>query len=229
MEKRYFHQQGHIIWVLLNVSMVRAADNTPRYFVSQIHDITHQKLALEELVLKRSQLELANRKLQKLAMKDSLTQALNRRAFDERLEEEIHRCARSKLPMSLLMLDIDHFKQYNDSFGHVAGDEALRQVVRVLTEAGRVDDIIARYGGEEFAIILPNTGAAGCALVAEKLRFAVAAIVGTPRPLTVSVGGTTLDLRTTHITADRIVHMADEALYSAKAAGRNQVRIKSYA
>lgn len=229
MEKRYFHQQGHIIWVLLNVSMVRAENDTPRYFVSQIHDITHQKLALEELIIKRSQLELANRKLQKLAMKDSLTQALNRRAFDERLEEEIHRCARSQLPMSLLMLDIDHFKQYNDSFGHVAGDEALRQVVRVLTDAGRVDDIIARYGGEEFAIILPNTGAAGCALVAEKLRFAVAAIIGTERPLTISVGGTTLDPRAANITADHVVRTADEALYIAKAAGRNQVRIKNYA
>lgn len=227
MEKRYFHQQGQIIWALLNVSLVMASDGYPRYFVSQIHDITHQKLALEELVLKRSQLELANRKLQQLATKDSLTHALNRRAFDERLDEEIHRFLRTQLPLSLLLLDIDYFKQYNDSYGHLAGDEALRQVVNVLSKASRAEDILARYGGEEFAIILPNTPANTCTMIAERLRIAVESIQGLARPLTISIGATTLVPGTSAPTPNQIIHATDEALYLAKAAGRNCVCIKN--
>jgi len=227
MEKRYFHQQGQIIWVLLNVSLVRASDGEPRYFVSQIHDITHQKLALEELVLKRSQLELANRKLQQLATKDSLTHALNRRAFDERFDEEIHRFSRTQLPLSLLLLDIDFFKQYNDNYGHLAGDEALRQVVNVLSKASRTEDILARYGGEEFAIVLPNTPANKCTMIAERLRIAIESIQGLARPLTISIGATTLEPGTSAPTPNQIVHAADEALYLAKAAGRNCVCIKN--
>lgn len=195
--------------------------------MSQIHDITHQKLALEELVLKRSQLELANRKLQQLATKDSLTHALNRRAFDERLDEEIHRFCRTQLPLSLLLLDVDYFKQYNDNYGHLAGDEALRQVVNVLSKASRAEDILARYGGEEFAIILPNTPANKCTMIAERLRLAIESIQGLARPLTISIGATTLEPRSSAPTPDQIVHAADKALYLAKAAGRNCVCIKN--
>lgn len=227
MEKRYYHKNGHIVWVLLSVSLVRHEDGAPRYFISQLQDISEQKRVVEELQQNRSQLEMANRRLQQLATRDPLTHVLNRRAFDDRISEELQRAARSALPLSLILLDIDYFKRFNDDFGHPAGDEALRQVAKALVTAGRIDDIVARYGGEEFAIILPNTDAAGCRIAAERLRSAISGIGGLERGLTASLGTATID-RHNDIghsgdrACDALIHCADEALYRAKAAGRDQ-------
>jgi len=224
MEKRYFHRDGHVVWILLSVSMVRDEEGNPRYFVSQIQDISEQKRVVFELERSQKELEQANRTLMIQATVDPLTGVLNRRAFNERLEEELQRMTRTVLPVSLLMLDVDHFKRYNDTFGHPAGDAALRAIADKLRELARVNDVVARFGGEEFAVVLPNTDTAGCKKMAERLRAAVEAIDGLDGAITASVGGATLNPprgRTARPDSASLVKQADEALYHAKAGGRN--------
>lgn len=168
----------------------------------------------------QGQLEEANVRLLEQSSSDQLTGLLNRRAFQQRIEEECERSARSGAPLSLLMLDVDRFKSYNDEFGHPAGDEALRQVGRVLKTASRVCDAVARYGGEEFAVILPNTGSDGASVLGERLRRAVAAAPWPKRSMTISVGTATAEGKPD---ADALVSRTDQALYHAKNQGRNRV------
>lgn len=169
-----------------------------------------------------------NRLLQQLLSTDSLTGIANRRHFDYALADEWRRCARSRTPLSLLMIDVDHFKSFNDHCGHVRGDQCLRQVATLLSQgARRPGDLVARYGGEEFVCLLPNTDSGGAAAVAERLRAGVreariphpASPIGTV--VTVSAGVATL-----HPPAgsgDELVTLADRALYVAKENGRNRV------
>ena len=167
--------------------------------------------------------------LRKLLSTDSLTGIANRRRFDEALEREWRRCQRAAMPLSLLMIDVDHFKPYNDHLGHQQGDECLRQVAQLLVEgSGRPGDLVARYGGEEFLCLLPDTGMAGALAVADRLSAAVRhADIHHPRSpagarLTVSIGAATAkDLSGQ---PDALMAFADKLLYAAKAAGRNQVR-----
>jgi diguanylate cyclase (GGDEF)-like protein len=168
-----------------------------------------------------------SRRLTKLTMTDPLTGLLNRRFFSRRLDEELERCRRMEKPIAFLMVDIDHFKHYNDRNGHPAGDGALRQVAAAIKAAIRTIDLAARYGGEEFAIILPFTGSEEAAAVAERLRKAVEESPvphGDGQPagrLTVSVGVRTGNGCPT--TAGDLVAEADQALYRAKREGRNRV------
>ncbi|NBC22235.1 MAG: diguanylate cyclase [Gammaproteobacteria bacterium] len=228
MEKRYVHRMGHEVWSLLSVSLVRDDRGEPRYFVSQIQDITEQKRAQREVARKRRELERVNEQLQELAMVDPLTRVSNRRAFNLRLEAEIAQATRSGLPLSLLLVDVDHFKRFNDDFGHLAGDKALTRVAGALTDTGRSNDVVARYGGEEFALILPNTDIAGCRVVAERMREAIAAIASVERRLTASLGGATLvprrDDQQRVPDGATLLRRADEALYAAKGAGRNRCK-----
>ena len=228
MEKRYIHKNGQTVWVLLSVSLVRNEDRRPRYFVSQIQDITEQKAVLAELKQKSKELEEANRKLQQLANKDPLTNIHNRRAFSDRFNLELQNSLKSRTPISLLLIDVDHFKQFNDKFGHQAGDAALKKVTDVLKETSRINDFIARYGGEEFAAILPYTDKQHCFAVAEDIRAKVAAINGLQRSLTVSIGATTAIPQPGQgsiFNAADLILQADEALYNAKAGGRNQTQM----
>jgi diguanylate cyclase (GGDEF)-like protein len=167
--------------------------------------------------------------LAQLARMDGLTGLPNRRTFDDTLDREWRRLARTNSHLSLIMFDVDHFKLYNDTYGHGGGDRCLRQVAESAVRAlQRPADMIARYGGEEFVAILPDTGAAGAAAVAEAIRANVAALgiahekSPTADHLTVSVGLATvvpkLDQPATLLIAE-----ADKALYSAKAGGRNRV------
>lgn len=174
---------------------------------------------LEELERYRSQLEIANATLLERSLKDKLTGVGNRAAFDERLTEETYRAKRYELPLSLLLIDVDHFKDYNDHFGHPAGDEALRRVARALGDV-RPSDFVARYGGEEFAVILPSTGAEMAGLTAERLRRSVEAASFPHRPITVSIGVATLR---DACDPTELIAKADEALYAAKHGGRNRV------
>jgi diguanylate cyclase (GGDEF)-like protein len=175
-----------------------------------------------------SQLQRANDHLQRLSYVDPLTGIGNRRHFEEILEVEWRRASRAGSPMTLLMVDIDQFKLYNDTFGHLAGDRCLSRVASILEQSvQRAGDLLARYGGEEFAAILTNTDESGGAEVAERLRAAVEQFVLEPsddpkRGVTISVGvaaGIPGEVGSSEI----LLTAADRALYAAKRAGRNRV------
>lgn len=165
------------------------------------------------------ELETANAALLERSLKDKLTGLGNRAAFDERLAEEVYRALRFELPLSMLLLDVDHFKQYNDSFGHPAGDTALQKVGAALSDL-RPSDFLARIGGEEFAVILPATGGEVATITAERLRQRVEASRFEHRAVTVSIGVATLRAEGT---PTLLVDTADRALYAAKRGGRNRV------
>jgi two-component system chemotaxis family response regulator WspR len=181
--------------------------------------------ALDQL---RKQLEESNDALERLSNHDGLTGLANRRHFDEVLLRESRRASRVGSPLSLIILDVDHFKRFNDSHGHPAGDECLRRVAGCLRAAvGRITDLAARYGGEEFVALLPDTDSAGAVQVALRIREKVAAEKiphGHPEAgpfVTASLGVATLVPRPDDAPA-RVVQLADEALYVAKRSGRNR-------
>lgn len=162
-----------------------------------------------------------------LAETDKLTGLPNRRKFDEVLEAEWHRSARSGLPVSLLMIDVDHFKAYNDEYGHLGGDAVLSSFGQTLRDSIRATDFAARFGGEEFAVILPDSDAYAAACVAERIRsnteHAMQPHRGSPRGFVSVSIGTASYLIQNGQTASRMLGAADAALYEAKASGRNRV------
>jgi diguanylate cyclase (GGDEF)-like protein len=166
-------------------------------------------------------------RVRQLAYRDGLTGVFNRRYFESRLIEEITRAARYGGGVSVLMIDLDHFKLVNDDFGHMIGDDVLRAISQVFVRQLRKVDVVCRYGGEEFAVVLPATQGASAAAVADKLRRAVASsqFSGVAHPVTVSVG--VAEFPFNGITRDDVVRAADGALYEAKASGRNQVCLAS--
>lgn len=182
-----------------------------------------------ELRITQQQLMASNRQLELLAMKDALTGLANRRCFDETLSMEARRAQRDGFSLALLMIDIDHFKLFNDSLGHIAGDDCLRTVSRVLEECvRRPPDLVARYGGEEIAIIMPNTDYPGAMVIAELIldRLLQENIPHPKCPLgrvTVSIGIAIAE-RESLSESHQLVEVADAALYTAKAGGRNQYR-----
>jgi len=184
---------------------------------------------IEEAENTNAQLAAANAKLERLANIDGLTGIANRRSFDASLARCWRQGLREPGPLSLLLLDIDHFKLFNDSRGHQAGDECLRQIARTVEQtARRPEDHVARYGGEEFVVILPDTDAAGATAVAERIRATIAALM-IPHPLsgagfvTASIGVATYRPRGDQH-PEIMLALADEALYEAKLAGRNRSR-----
>ena len=196
---------------------------------SIFHDITDRRQHETQLDSYRQRLEDANRLLKSLATTDALTGLHNRRAFQERLTEEVERAQRFGHPLSLLLLDVDHFKQFNDSFGHLVGDQVLQRVSRILEAKARTIDYVARFGGEEFAIILPNTEGSGALILAERFRKAIAAEPFPNRGITVSLGVASLKAGFS-MSADiadglALIKSADEALYFSKQHGRNQVHL----
>lgn len=167
--------------------------------------------------------------LQNLALLDGLTGIANRRNFDERLAAEWKRAKRNRLPLSLLLLDVDYFKLYNDHYGHAEGDECLRRIAAVLRQGTtRPADLAARYGGEEFVILLPETDRKGAAVTAEKVMATVTELAiphaysKVASHVTVSIGATSLTPNEER-TPEQLVKAADQALYQAKEQGRNRV------
>ena len=186
--------------------------------VETLRDITQQKEA-----------QMA---LQRLATKDGLTGIANRRCFDEALAAEWHRAQRDQTSLALILIDVDHFKRYNDTYGHQKGDDCLKSVARAMEEKiFRPADLVARYGGEEFVILMPNTDITGARLVAERI---VQHVYGMAIPHeasdlgeTVSISaGVAASVPAPNLGADRLLAAADAALYAAKHAGRNRMSSK---
>lgn len=183
---------------------------------------------IEESERSNIQLATANAKLERLANIDGLTGIANRRSLDATLARCWRQGLRNSAPLSLLLLDIDHFKLFNDSLGHQAGDECLREIAGAVEQmASRPEDHVARYGGEEFAVILPDTDTMGAVAVAERIRAAITALM-IPHPLsgagfvTASIGVATF-CPSSDQTPEIMLALADQALYGAKLAGRNRL------
>ncbi|MET0708787.1 MAG: sensor domain-containing diguanylate cyclase [Tardiphaga sp.] len=164
----------------------------------------------------------AEDRLEELATTDALTGLRNRRKFDTAIELEWRRAIRQSQPLAMLLIDADHFKIFNDTFGHQPGDQALMAIAGCITGAvNRAGDCAARYGGEEFAVLLPGASAEEALAVAEKIRLSVEQLATEPAPLTASIGVASLTPLVT-MEYSKLVEAADKALYAAKAAGRNQ-------
>lgn len=182
-----------------------------------VKQLREAELQLEEY---QHQLEQALVKLDAENGQDALTGAHNRRFFDARLADEVERAVRYHMPLSLLLLDVDHFKSYNDNFGHPAGDKLLQRLGQILRAISRSHDVVARYGGEEFAVILPNTSSDQAFALAERLRQGVMGMADANRPITISIGIASVNA----VLQDKaaLVEAADQGLYLAKRQGRNR-------
>lgn len=191
----------------------------------------HERLAfLQGLLLDHHSEELIklNKELERIAHEDALTGIANRRSFDELARKEWDRALRDKQPLTLLLIDVDFFKRFNDYYGHSAGDDCLRKIGQTLKSSVlRSSDIVARYGGEEFVILLPSTKAAGGKKVAQRIIETIDALAITHQQsdvlphVSISVGVTTL-IATPNLDVASLVHQADVALYKAKEMGRHQ-------
>ncbi len=209
----------------------RRLEDRERELTSLVETRTNElRLAKEALEERARDLTAANAQLEQISKVDSLTSVHNRRSFDAAIEDEWRRAVRLGTPLSLMILDLDRFKEFNDLYGHPAGDECLRRVARLLGESlQRVSDMVARYGGEEFVIVMPNTWLAGAAELAERIRAGVQALAipheaGTEaRVVTVSLGIACL-VPTPASGPKALLEAADAALYRAKREGRNCVR-----
>ncbi len=207
----------------------------PKVLEAKIRSMTRIAQMRRQLVARGDELRAANAALLRLVDMDGLTGIANRRHLDRKLSEEISRCGRNHVSLSVILIDIDHFKRFNDSHGHLAGDECLKQVARVLErEMLRPSDLAARYGGEEFCVVLPETDCAGALQVAERMRAAVAALkltgvgvtgVATAEPEAVATAsfGVAATVPSARTTAQSLLAAADAALYRAKAGGRDMV------
>ena len=195
-----------------------------------IHDEAGNLIAVVETLRDMTDQKRAEMALQTLAAKDGLTGLANRRAFDQTLQSEWLRAQRSGKPLSLLFVDVDHFKLFNDRHGHQSGDECLRAVARVVSRhAVRPLDLASRYGGEEFALILPEMDCDAACVIADEIRTAVMALKiahganGAGDHVTLSVGVASHIPGEADGNPDRLLGAADEALYAAKRLGRNRV------
>ena len=199
---------------------------TPSYFYGALFLIGLAAIIITSVGFLLLHKERAEAAAKRLSVTDPLTGTFNRRTFLQLGAKEIARTRRSKGSLSLLMLDVDHFKKVNDQFGHQAGDEALKCVVDSLQVCLRREDLLVRYGGEEFCVLLPDVALDHATLLAERARAAVErsgfTFRGKTIPLTISVGVALL-VRDSTEDIERLVSRADEALYSAKASGRNRV------
>jgi diguanylate cyclase (GGDEF)-like protein len=188
----------------------------------------------QQLTITNQQLETVNKTLKHLAMVDGLTQLANRRRFDEYLDLEWKRMARAKLPLSLILCDIDCFKLYNDTYGHPSGDDCLKQVAQVITRViCRPADLAARYGGEEFAVILPDTKLDGAIHLAELIRATVKRLTISHADslvisqVTLSLGVASL-IPCHEMVPATLVATADKLLYEAKQSGRDRVCFQKF-
>ncbi|MGW8246688.1 MAG: diguanylate cyclase [Acidiferrobacterales bacterium] len=198
--------------------------------MQSVHLMREKEVLMQSLKQKNLELELANKRLQEIAVRDGLTGLFNHRYFQEILSKELARSARHNRDLSLLFLDVDDFKKYNDTHGHQLGDTLLKQLSHIIKDAMREGDVVARYGGEEFVVVLPETDNACAVQVAEKLRklvegFAFRGEETQPQgKVTISLG---VSNRISDSTTASLIQRADQALYKAKSEGKNCIRTAS--
>jgi diguanylate cyclase (GGDEF)-like protein len=206
-------------------------------FEAQTIAVLELNTQLQEEILDRQKVEAAlanaNQELQRLASLDGLTRVANRRRFDEYVEQEWKRSAREQSALALILCDIDYFKRYNDTYGHLAGDDCLKQVAQAISQAARRPaDLVARYGGEEFVVVLPNTETEGAMHVAQAIQKAIHRLQiphehSSVSPyVTVSIG-MSFTIPHNATAPEVLLDMADQALYEAKAQGRNTLILKT--
>lgn len=218
---RALTSDGDYVWIRDVVHVIRK-DGVTTELVGFMFDISERKKMEEELLS-------LNRKLEKLTLQDGLTGVSNRRLFEQTINAEWFRSMRDRQPLSLVVIDIDHFKQYNDHYGHLAGDDCLVQVAQALDSIPlRSTDLFARYGGEEFVLLLPKANGDSAAEIAEKCRALVEKLAipheksDTSDVITISIGVATITpSKNTKPTA--LFAEADRQLYRAKELGRNRI------
>ena len=207
MEKRYLRPDGQVVWALLSVSLVRDAAAAPLHFISQIQDISERKRLESEL--------------SRLATRDDLTGLYNRRFFERELTQQLRLLRRHGGTASVLFVDLDRFKEVNDTLGHQCGDDLLKHVAAILQGRLRESDVIARLGGDEFAVLLPMTGPDGamCIVAALEREFAErpADLEGHSVTAQASIGVAELDAE---LDVDGVLRRADQAMYAVKRARR---------
>jgi diguanylate cyclase (GGDEF)-like protein len=221
----YIVMTGYTSWdAAVEAMKLGAADYLPKPFpLDLLRLVVGRTLQAQRLAERARQADV----YEQLAHTDGLTELYNYRFFQQRLGVELNRAQRFKRALSLIMLDLDHFKAYNDSYGHQAGDQALRELGRLLRHSSRSYDLVARYGGDEFVIILPETSKPVAAEVAERIRLGVERIRHAGEPpgpgghFTASLGSATFPEDATEPSA--LIRQADLALYQAKTRGGNQV------
>lgn len=220
-------------WFSGEISINFVPDNTGGVYIGIFRDITERKARETELEQSRIALQAMNETLRALSYQDGLTGIYNRRYFDESLAKEYKLASREQTEISLILCDIDHFKGFNDTYGHQEGDSCLQKVARALNDCiKRPTDLMARYGGEEFVFVLPNTSTEGALIIAEKIREA---ILDLEIPNTASQTHQYVSLSLGVATArpdndskpEKLIQLADEALYSSKETGRNKVQSMS--
>ena len=222
--KNYRPITGNAEFMYQSVSFIPlvAVNGEVDYIGVVIYDVT-------DVAMSKRDVDAANKLLEVLSRTDRLTQLNNRGYWEECLEREFRRVRRTHGPATLIMFDIDHFKKINDTYGHQAGDEVIRNTAALMRQASRETDILGRYGGEEFGIILVDTAAEGAAIMADRLRVAIEASVvhhdGQEIRYTISLGVAELSEKIE--THKQWIECSDQGLYAAKHGGRNQVVVQS--
>jgi diguanylate cyclase (GGDEF)-like protein/PAS domain S-box-containing protein len=232
VEYRFLHKDGTVRWIADTLNSQRDEATHSWVMTTIAIDITERKQIELELHRAKDAAEAANQELERLARFDALTQVANRRWFDEYLEQEWRRLSREQQPLSLILLDADFFKRYNDIYGHQEGDHCLREIARIMrSSTHRPSDLVARYGGEEFAVILPNTPAAGAAQVGDRIQSGVRQRQLPHRGsqvsqyVTVSLGIATV-IPIMAVSPAQLIALADQALYRAKTQGRDRIVVE---
>ncbi|HWD39925.1 MAG TPA: diguanylate cyclase [Fimbriimonas sp.] len=227
-ERYAVRKDGSRIWIMASALPLHGPDGKLNGIISTSIDITRRRAAELHLMEtnrlieeQRAALAQANERLEALSLTDSMTGLPNRRSFLSFLNTAFAESQRTGRPLSVILIDVDRFKSFNDQFGHPEGDIVLQEVSNILARSVRQSDFVARFGGEEFVVVLPETPASGALKAAETLREAIEQGDWPKRSITASLGIATTSLRTD--SSDSLVRRADEALYAAKAAGRNRV------